>query len=34
MQSDYGSSDYMHVTVIMVLNHFSKDFSFERMWWS
>ena len=31
---DYGSSDHMHVTVITVLNRFSKDFSSERMWWS
>ena len=31
---DYGLSDYMHVTVITVLNRFSKDFSSERMWWS
>ena len=34
MGLDYGSSDYMHVTVITVLNHFSKDSSSERMWWS
>ena len=34
MGLDYGSSDYMHVTVITVLNLFSKDFSSERMWWS
>ena len=33
MGLDYGSSDYMHITVITV-NHFSKDFSSERMWWS
>ena len=25
-QSDYSSSDYMHVTVIMVLNRFFKGF--------
>ena len=31
---DYGSSDYMHVTVITVLNRFSEDFSSKRMWWS
>ena len=31
---DYGLSDYMHVTVITILNRFSKDFSSERMWWS
>ena len=34
MGLDYGSSDYMHVMVITVLNCFSKDFSSERMWWS
>ena len=34
MGLDYGLSDYMHVMVITVLNHFSKDFSSERMWWS
>ena len=33
MELDYGSSDYMHITVITV-NRFSKDFSSERMWWS
>ena len=34
MDLDYGLSDYMHVTVIMVLIRFPKDFSPERMWWS
>ena len=33
MGLDYGSSAYMHVTVITI-SHFSKDFSSERMWWS
>ena len=33
MGLDYGLSDYMHITVIIV-NRFSKDFSSERMWWS
>ena len=32
MGLDYSSSDYMHVMVITVLNHFPKDFSSERMW--